>query len=104
MHTNIQNIPSVEVVTLTKTAFELLVNRIQLLEQRYSHSEEKILSDQLFTQEQVESMLGVSRATLKRYRNQGRIRYIQFGKTIRFRQSDIQEFQNHFRKGQRIAC
>ena len=56
------------------------------------------------TTKQAAQALQITTRTLQTYRDQGMIPFSQFGREIRYQQSDIQQFLiEHYIKGRRIA-
>ena len=50
-----------------------------------------------YTKKEVEEMMGVTRKTVEKWQNEGRISFSQIGKIVLFSPEDIQEFldRNH---------
>ena len=87
---NLEIIESTEFVNqLSKNIQNLIVNQIDLLKKELSDSK----SDQLFSTKEAAKFIGYSVSTLKRYRDEGRIKCIKVSENSdRYRKSDLNKF------------
>ena len=83
-----------QIVTIEKEAWLTLKRKILDLEYRYNLLQEQVVSDRLYTREEVSKILNISESTLQNYRINGHIGFIKIGKSIRFRWDDISVFLN----------
>jgi 3-methyladenine DNA glycosylase Tag len=89
-----------EVITITSEAFELLVKRLDSLEEYFKHvAKKQPMSDVWLDIQETCTLLRISKRTLQGYRDQGIITYSQVGGKIYMSASAIEEhLKNHTRK------
>ena len=81
-------------------AMDEILSRLDRIDKKIeSFQKQKTLDGSLLTTKEVCVVLKISLRSLQTYRDRGIIPFVQFGREVRFRQEDIQNFLNdHFIK------
>jgi excisionase family DNA binding protein len=77
---------------ITRQDFDLLLSELNAIKQKITPTKSSEL--QIFDNDKAAQLLGVTKRTLQKYRDQGKISFIQEGNKIWYRLSDIEEFLN----------
>ena len=78
-------------VVLTETQFNKIIERLEHFEKAIPKDEER---EEYLTSSEVQSMLNVCPKTLQNYRDKKKISFIQRGRKILYKHSDVEQFLN----------
>ena len=93
-----------ELKIISNHQFQELVDKIAELQRTFKTRASESLVETWLNTKQAAQALQITTRTLQSYRDQGMIPFSQFGREIRYRQSDIQEFLlEHYIKGRRAG-
>lgn len=84
-----------KIIAIEESVFEILMKRIEALENSLCETSEAHVEKSYFTSKQVMEILGVGSTTLQNYRDNGKLSFYKVGNTIRYRYPDIHDFINN---------
>lgn len=97
-----KNFKAMNVITIESEAFAQIMAKLKSLEERFVELKMEAdtpLSERWIGNEEVMSLLGISKRTLQTYRNENKIGFSQIGSKIYYKAADVEMFlKKNYRK------